>query len=117
MRSAIADIIHAVLCEVCRSDYATTISELLSRVHSTERKLNDVHLVCGSCCGTAPAEPVQCESLDCPWLYERKKLESKAEALTSVHDLIEEMEREWYAERGYVPDEDTPDFWNISTVA
>ncbi|KAI0639404.1 hypothetical protein C8Q77DRAFT_1204904 [Trametes polyzona] len=106
-----------VLCEMCRSDYAPTISDLLSRLQSTESRLKDVHTVCGSCCGTAPAEPVECESLDCPWLYERKKLESKAEALTTVHDLIEEMEREWYAERGYDPDEDTPDSWTITTVA
>ncbi|KAI0669901.1 hypothetical protein C8Q78DRAFT_976102 [Trametes maxima] len=89
-----------VLCEICRSDHATTISELLSRVQRTEARLKNVHLLCASCCGTAPAEPVECESLDCPWLYERKKLESKAEALTTVHDLIDEMENEWYAERG-----------------
>ncbi|KAI0361627.1 hypothetical protein OH77DRAFT_1546215 [Trametes cingulata] len=106
-----------VLCDICRSDHPTTISELLSRVQGTETRLKDVHLVCGSCCGTAPAEPVQCESLDCPWLYERKKLESKAEALTTVHELIDEMEREWYEERGYDCDEDTPDSWNISVVA
>ncbi len=71
------------------------MSELLARVQKTEAQLKDVHLVCGSCCGTAPAEPVQCGSLDCPWMYERKKLESKAEALTSIHDLIEEMENGW----------------------
>ncbi|KAI0825134.1 hypothetical protein BC628DRAFT_1321043 [Trametes gibbosa] len=108
-----------VLCEMCRSDHAATISELLSRVQVTESRLKDVQTLCGSCCGTAPAEPVQCESLDCPWLYERKKLESKAEALTTVHDLIEEMEEEWYAEQGYVLDDvdDTPDSWNTSTVA
>ncbi|KAI0335271.1 hypothetical protein GY45DRAFT_1240755 [Cubamyces sp. BRFM 1775] len=106
-----------VLCEVCRADHAVTISELLSRVQGTERRLKDVHLVCSSCCGTAPAEPVQCESLDCPWLYERKKMEGKAEALTTVHDLIEEMEKEWYEERGYDIEDDTQDDWNISTVA
>ncbi|KAH9849760.1 hypothetical protein C2E23DRAFT_870439 [Lenzites betulinus] len=95
-----------VLCEVCRSDYAATMSELLSRAQVAEKRLKDVHVLCSSCCGTAPAEPVQCESLDCPWLYERKKLESQAEALTTVHDLIEEMEEEWYAERGYDLDDD-----------
>ncbi|KAI0778186.1 hypothetical protein BD413DRAFT_507367 [Trametes elegans] len=107
-----------VLCEVCRSDYAASISELLSRVQTTETRLKGVHQVCSSCCTTAPAEPIHCESLDCPWLYERKKLESKAEAMTTVHDLIEEMEKEWYAERGYDDEyDDTPDDWSISTVA
>ncbi|KAI8995628.1 hypothetical protein BD414DRAFT_513374 [Trametes punicea] len=106
-----------VLCEACRSDHAVTVSELLSRVQGTETRLKDVHLVCSSCCGTAPAEPVKCESLDCPWLFERKKLESKAEALTTVHDLIEEIEKDWYAERGYDVGDDTQDAWNISAVA
>lgn len=81
------------------------MSELLSRVQRTETQLKDVHTVCSSCCGTAQAEPVECESLDCPWLYERKKIERKAEALTTIHDLIEEMEDQWYAERGYDRDE------------
>lgn len=81
-----------VLCSVCRCDHASTMSELLARVQKTERQLKDAHLVCGSCCGTVPAEPVKCESLDCPWMYERKKLESKAGALTTIRDLIEEVE-------------------------
>ncbi|KAI0651854.1 hypothetical protein C8Q79DRAFT_935176 [Trametes meyenii] len=115
-----------VLCEMCRSDHTVTISKLLSRVRDTEARLKDVHLLCASCCGTAPAEPVDCDSLDCPWLYERKKSESKAEALTTVHDLIDEMEKdsEWYyAERGFDysdVDDDTrdSDSWNsVSTVA
>ncbi|TFK89962.1 hypothetical protein K466DRAFT_574493 [Polyporus arcularius HHB13444] len=105
-----------VLCEVCRTHYASTMSDLLSRMQQTEAQLKDVHLVCGSCCGVAPAEPVECESLDCPWLYERKKIEGKAEALTTIHDLIEEMEDEWYSERGYDRDDDLSDH-SVSTVA
>ncbi|TBU65073.1 hypothetical protein BD310DRAFT_944016 [Dichomitus squalens] len=87
------------LCELCRSDSALTMSELLSRMRKTEAKLKDVHLVCGSCCGNAPAEPVQCESLDCPWMYERKKLESKAEAVTTIQELIEEIADKWSEEQ------------------
>nr|VWO96738.1 DNA polymerase (EC [Ganoderma boninense] len=52
-------------------------------------------LICGM---FTPDEVVQCESLDCPWMYERKKLESKADALTTIHDLIEEMENGWTVE-------------------
>ncbi|RPD62939.1 hypothetical protein L227DRAFT_584639 [Lentinus tigrinus ALCF2SS1-6] len=104
-----------VLCEVCCTDYASTMSDLLSRMQQTEARLKDVHLVCGACCKTAPAEPVECESLDCPWMYERKKIESKAEALTTIHDLIEEIEDEWYSERGYDHDDDISDH-SVSTV-
>lgn len=85
----------AVLCEVCHSQYESTISGLLSRARNTEERLRNVQLVCGFCCGTAQTEPVECESLDCPWFFERQKLETKAEALTTVHELITEMEDEW----------------------
>ena len=105
-----------MLCEVCRTDYASTLSDLLSRMQKTEAQLKDVHLVCASCCKTTPAEPIACETLDCPWLYERKKIEGKAEALTTIHDLIEEMEDEWYAQRGYDRDDDLSDH-SVSTVA
>ncbi|KAI0801265.1 hypothetical protein C8Q74DRAFT_1314513 [Fomes fomentarius] len=105
-----------VLCEICCTDYASTMSELMSRMQRTEVQLRDVHLICSSCCETTPAEPVDCESLDCPWLYERKKIESKAEALTTIHELLDEMEREWYAEKSYSSDDDLSDH-SISTVA
>ena len=89
------------MCEICKTDYASTLSELLSRTQKTETQLKDVHLVCNTCCGTASAEPVRCESLDCPWMYERKKIEGRTEALTTIQDLIDEMEDEWYTEKGY----------------
>ena len=91
----------AVLCEVCRFDYPATMSNLLSRMHKTERQLRDVHLVCSSCAGVASGEPINCESLDCPWLYERKKIDAKAEALTNIHDLLDDMELEWRGDRVY----------------
>ena len=85
-------------------------------MQKTEAQLRDVHLLCSSCCRTAPAEPVECESLDCRWLYERKKVESKADALATIHDLLDEMEQTWYAERGYDSDEYTSDY-SVSSVA
>lgn len=81
----------AVLCELCCLRPQETIGALLARVHRTEQRLHDVHSVCVSCSGIPSAEPVRCESLDCPWLYERKKLENKAENLKAVQELVEEL--------------------------
>ncbi|KZT02722.1 uncharacterized protein LAESUDRAFT_399797 [Laetiporus sulphureus 93-53] len=80
------------LCEDCRADPQPTITELLSRVRTTESRLWNVQTVCGSCCGTATAEPIKCESLDCPWLFERKKIEHRAEALVAIEDLVRQLE-------------------------
>lgn len=80
------------LCKICRRRPQTTISGLLSRVHRTEGRLKKVHSLCASCSGIMLSEPVCCESLDCPWLYVRKKLDNKAENLDSVFDYIAEVE-------------------------
>ncbi|KAH8102662.1 hypothetical protein BXZ70DRAFT_798056 [Cristinia sonorae] len=80
------------LCRRCRRRPQTTISSLLSRVHRTETRLRNVHAICASCAGTPVSEPVQCESLDCQWLFSRKKQENKAEMLDSVFDYITEVE-------------------------
>lgn len=79
------------LCENCRSSPQETISALLGRVHKTETRLRQAHLICVSCSGIAPAESVDCESLDCPWLFERKKLEQKAESLDRIRDLVDDL--------------------------
>ncbi|KZT65126.1 hypothetical protein DAEQUDRAFT_677323 [Daedalea quercina L-15889] len=80
------------LCDSCRAHPQETISGLLSRLHVAEDKLRNVQTVCSSCCGIPAAEPVRCESLDCPWLYERKKVENKVEALDVVAELIAELQ-------------------------
>ncbi|EMD42049.1 hypothetical protein CERSUDRAFT_90650 [Gelatoporia subvermispora B] len=80
------------ICEICLMDPQVAITGLLSRLKVTEDRLKDVQAVCSSCCGTAQAEPVHCESLDCPWLFERKKAEHKAETLAEVQDFVHELE-------------------------
>ncbi|KIP11956.1 hypothetical protein PHLGIDRAFT_510248 [Phlebiopsis gigantea 11061_1 CR5-6] len=82
---------ESVLCEVCCYRPQETIGALFARVHRTEHRLQNVHGICVSCSGIPSTEPVRCESLDCPWLYERKKLENKAENLNAVQDLVEEL--------------------------
>lgn len=80
------------LCKACRKHPQSTISSLLSRAHRTETRLKDVHSLCASCAATPLSDPVNCESLDCSWLFTRKKLENKAEMLNNVFDYIDEIE-------------------------
>ncbi|KAI0732391.1 hypothetical protein C8Q72DRAFT_874307 [Fomitopsis betulina] len=80
------------LCDVCRAHPQETISGLLSRLHIAENKLRDVQTICSSCCGIPAAEPVRCQSVDCPWLYERKKVENKVEALDAVAEMVAELQ-------------------------
>lgn len=74
-----------------------TISGLLARIHQVESRMKDTHSICVSCSGMAPSEPIQCESLDCPWLYERRKLENKIEQLDQLHSLVEGIALDYYS--------------------
>ncbi|KAG5221893.1 recovery protein [Salix suchowensis] len=56
-----------------------------------EKRLADVHEVCASCASTSPLEQVECESLDCPWLYERKKGDNNEEYLEALRMLLAEI--------------------------
>ncbi|KAH9178730.1 hypothetical protein EDB89DRAFT_2111621 [Lactarius sanguifluus] len=67
------------LCEQCRCAPAETMSGLLSQVRISEKRLQTVHDVCTACARSEPLEPVRCTSLDCPWFFQRKKVEKQAE--------------------------------------
>jgi DNA polymerase zeta len=46
---------------------------------------------------TANAEPIECINIDCPWLFDRKKAERKAEFLEGLEGIMEDLEilEEW----------------------
>jgi len=52
----------------------------------------DTHRVCASCTGSAPSEPIHCESIDCQWFYARRKAEAGLELVPLLTELSEEME-------------------------
>lgn len=71
---------------------AETISELLSQVRIAENRIQTVHDVCTMCTRSEPLEPVKCVSLDCPWLFQRKKVERQAEDIEQLQQLILTLE-------------------------
>ncbi|CAL1695850.1 unnamed protein product [Somion occarium] len=84
------------VCLNCRRQEQSTITGLLGRIKKTEIKLKNIQAICSSCQSTPMAEPIQCESLDCPWLFERKKIEHKTEALSAIEDYVEEVQEGVY---------------------
>ena len=80
------------LCELCCATPAETISGLLSQVRIAERRLQTAHSVCTACTRSEPLEPVRCVSLDCPWLFQRKKVEQQAEDMEMLQELIQALE-------------------------
>jgi len=80
------------LCECCCATPAETISGLLAQVRIAERRLQTAHSVCTACTRSEPLEPVRCVSLDCPWLFQRKKVEQQAEDMEMLQELIQALE-------------------------
>jgi len=80
------------LCENCSATPAETISGLLSQVRIAEKRVQAAHEVCRMCTESEPLEPVRCVSLDCPWLFQRKKVEQQAEDTELLQELILALE-------------------------
>jgi len=51
----------------------------------------DAHRVCATCTGCELSDPIRCESIDCPWLYTRKRAENKTEGLEMIEDLLDDL--------------------------
>ena len=65
--------LHTVVCPDCRSNKEETIFGLQMMRHRAEKRVGAAQLVCASCCAVSAAEEIECESIDCPWLFERFK--------------------------------------------
>lgn len=80
------------ICESCCLSTQDTIANLNFRIRAKEERVMNTHRVCASCTGSAPSEPIHCESTDCQWFYARRKAEAGLELVPLLTELSEEME-------------------------
>ncbi|KAK0502919.1 hypothetical protein EDD18DRAFT_1345761 [Armillaria luteobubalina] len=80
------------ICDVCRMDTRATMSGVLNRINVIERRFTETQKVCASCAQIPGSEEIRCESLDCPWLFARKKAESKLNTLDTFRDLVHDLQ-------------------------
>jgi len=80
------------ICESCYFSTQETIADLNFRIRIKEDRVMNIHRICASCAGSAPSEPIHCESLDCQWFYARRKAEARLELVPLLAELSEEME-------------------------
>ncbi|KAJ3575642.1 hypothetical protein NP233_g970 [Leucocoprinus birnbaumii] len=83
----------ADLCDYCLLSPQSSVTVLGAKGGAFEHRLLTAHKVCASCAGITPGEPVECISLDCPWLYTRKKAEARTEAVETMEILVDELEK------------------------
>ncbi|KAG7452885.1 DNA/RNA polymerase [Guyanagaster necrorhizus] len=80
------------ICDVCRMDTRATMAGVLNRINVVEKRFMETRKVCASCAQIPGSEEIRCESLDCPWLFARRKSESKLNTLDTLKDLIHDLE-------------------------
>lgn len=86
------DVYHSLdLCESCDSKTEETMANLGSIVRNAEKRMADAQLVCASCTGGAPTEPIECVSLDCPWFYARHRADEDISLMPLYQELGSEL--------------------------
>lgn len=59
--------------------------------HRAERRVGAAQTVCASCCAVPAAGEIECESIDCSWLFERFKAGRELEGAKRIEELVEEL--------------------------
>ncbi|KAG8744421.1 DNA polymerase zeta [Ceratobasidium sp. 414] len=76
------------ICEDCFEDRQFSAKLLLDKVRMVERRARNAQMLCATCTSSPVAEPVLCESLDCPWMYARVKSAQNLEAIKGIQELV-----------------------------
>lgn len=86
------------LCHSCFVANQETISNLGYRIRTREERSANAHRICVTCTGSSPGQPIQCESLDCPWFYSRRNAEEAMDLASTFAELSDDLEKENKAE-------------------
>ncbi|KAG8909888.1 DNA polymerase zeta, partial [Tulasnella sp. 408] len=72
-----------VLCPACTARPQETAFALETLRRDVQRRAAHTQQICASCCGAPAGEEIECESVDCAWLYERYKAGRELRAVTA----------------------------------
>jgi len=64
---------------------------MLSGVRAIEQSFINTQSVCRACTGCVPGELIECVSLDCPWMYARRKGEYRLESAVALETAAREV--------------------------
>lgn len=81
------------LCGECTQSLQSSLTVFGAKSSAFENRVLTAHEICITCAGTSPGEPVECISLDCPWLYARKKAEDKLKTIETMELIVNELEQ------------------------
>lgn len=85
------------MCHDCYTSRRSTLVDMLDKIAWDEKSLMDTHTLCSSCTRMPIGEPVECVSLDCSWLYTRKRAEERTDMIKMWADLLDDLENDNFA--------------------
>lgn len=91
--------ILSAICDDCREDPLSTLAALTMRLRTGERRLMTSQAICTNCTGARLGEPIECVSLDCPWMYERSNAWKDIDVLANMGELADAIQ-EYHEVRG-----------------
>ncbi|KIY66264.1 hypothetical protein CYLTODRAFT_423607 [Cylindrobasidium torrendii FP15055 ss-10] len=80
------------ICKACRDDSEETMAGLLWKIQAIERRFMDAQRTCMSCARVSKANDIKCESMDCAWMFERRKAEVQLGQLVALKDAVDDLE-------------------------
>jgi DNA polymerase zeta len=75
------EVVNDGMCRSCFSDLSGSLFMVETRTREAQKEYEGIIQTCRTCGGGGEGRIVECESLDCPVLYERVKSESKLEGI------------------------------------
>jgi len=85
---------YGAICESCDNNGAASMANFGFMIRKAEERLVHAQLICGSCTGSATAEPIECESTDCPWFYARQGANHDIEMVPLYQELTKQLGEE-----------------------
>ncbi|CAK5264403.1 unnamed protein product [Mycena citricolor] len=83
------EIIFSELCSECSVNPQRALPGILFKIRKGEKRVLEAHQVCGSCSNSPAGDSIECESLDCSWMYRRTKAVHKLDFLENLARLLE----------------------------
>lgn len=82
---------ESLVCIECRQSPTTSMHNVASKLHRLETQAMAIDRICSTCSGMEKPGPVDCVSLDCPYTYQKTKVNKALEDTTLVHTYLSRM--------------------------
>ncbi|ETS63148.1 hypothetical protein PaG_02928 [Moesziomyces aphidis] len=82
---------EALICTDCRQTPTTSLHAVATKLHNLQAQTRAVDRICSTCAHFERPTSVECVSLDCPYTYQKTKLNKNLEDTALVHTYLDRL--------------------------